>query len=819
LEQGKGLDEGSVALDVREALKQMRETLAASAGGEERREAVSAIASRLRDVTGRFGELELFITTNRIVAADDVVYKSEARDNNLAFELFRQGVRRVTFRPGIDTSDVATFVDCLSRARDHDRIDEDFVGALWAAGLDYIRYVAIDEFTEKLFMSDERFVAGFRGVLDDVVPGLVELGRGAAVKPEPDAVRDDEPAVSSAIEVFEKATRDVEAAARSTRDALVGLSRPRHAYDHLVRLLCCIATKDPTPLKEKELGDALEAILAGYLSGRDWQGFADAARTVVAMTELQDRFPDAARRLVGRLRRVAAGRSAAAAIAAHFEPRETDFTAWARWHLVAHDALSTPELLALVNASRNPAGTAFLKDLIRRQGTGSLEPWADQLQADDPGVVIEVLDVIINSGLSAQARPLLMEIAGHADGRVRSKAVEGLGKDYDPKTREVFLRLLRDPEPSVRKVVVSHLQESNDKTVAQYVAQVIKAPIFLEFDGDEQRLFFETLARVGGQRFLGVFRERLRMEEGNALTRLLSRGSRLEDEPMRRAALFGLAAMRTGQAMALINEVKGKATLELAQQCEIAMRLAQRKGPAIAEKASIELEEEAPEAVSAEQARKALEVGRDRMGDRLIFSPASLDTRPPARPKPTLVDAALADPTKAAPASGLKMRGSTEGRPLLGENEVFLPEDRRNLQATPNELTDGVWVLSDVSMVMVGVQLQRPEPARAPAVAVAEADGSVEEAPRTPMVAGPVRIVERRAPAAGGEWTHDPDASLEDILQSYVTDEALERRPEPEPVRKPERTPGRKPGKPAKHGADGSVDDLLKDFLDLDLGD
>ena len=75
---------------------------------------------------------------------DDEVYKSEARTNNLAFDLFRQGLRRLTFRPGLDLDEVEGFVRRFAECRSAEQIDEDFVTMMWQDSSSHIEIIAIE---------------------------------------------------------------------------------------------------------------------------------------------------------------------------------------------------------------------------------------------------------------------------------------------------------------------------------------------------------------------------------------------------------------------------------------------------------------------------------------------------------------------------------------------------------------------------------------------------------------------------------------------------------------------------------------------------
>ncbi len=757
-----GPNEEGLGKKIRDVLKLLRDAVLQATEPEALQKTIADIARLLRAATAEHGDVELAISTNRITVGDDVAYKSDAREGNIAFDLFRQGLRRLSFKPGVTDEEADVFVRRFLDCRAAEAQDEDFVATLWREELPSVKYVAIDGFTEKIFMSDERFVRSFRAVIDDVMPGLVEMSEEDVGDREPrkGAIRDDASVLARVDDAMRDFAGTLEVAAVEVQGRFHVFGSVAASGEHLLQLLGRIAVKHPSPLPGEELVEAIVAVLALMLRDKAWSAFADASRTLLTLADAADDFPEAVRPALKAVRRAAVGREVVQALASHLDPEKTDFTAWARWHLVKAGEITAPDLLKLINVVEWPPGVDFLKDLLRRQGTSSLDPWAERLKDDDPQVVLEVLDVILSSELGAQARPLLIETLRNPAPEVRARAVDGLSGAYDLQLREALLPLLRDPAATVRRSVLERFAGANDRSVAPYVANTVKSPDFELFDEDEQRAYFEALARLGGERFLDVFRARLRLEGGaNKLAKLLKRATdAVHDDPVRRAAISGLATMNVPAALALVREVRDRADHDLAAHCEVALRLAQRGGSE-PRQAGAATAGDKPKGATKPAAIDDIEAGRERMGDRRLFEPAMLKVTPPPRPKPRPVDVAVAVAAPAAaPVAAPVESVPLSELPLLGEGEVFLPTDERRLKAEPSISTGPKFRLTSPRATLVGV----PQ-ADAPQVELVAAP--------TPLPSRPARIVERAAiPTAGADYTHNPEASLEDLLSSYLTD-------------------------------------------------
>lgn len=870
-------DDASVGRQLRDVLRRMREAAPLLESDEPAfRAEVKALSDQLRHLTGQFGEVELHISTNRITVGEEEVYKSEARTHNLAFEFFRQGLRRLNFKPGLTPEEVDAFISRFAECSTVDQIDEDFITTLWREPFENITYIAIDGFTEKIFMSEARFIEEFKGVVEGVMPGLFEMEEDDAPDstPREQIVLDSVEAVDRADLMQLKTRREAVEFSPQVIDFLATGADIRTPTDHLVRLVASVAVKDPLPISGAHLHGVVVELLSAYLAKAIWQGFADAVRSFRRLVDAADQFPPAVAARLEALRASIAGRELAGHLAQHLDPNHTDFTAWARWHFATGQALSAPDILELINECTTTAGVDFLKDLLRRQGTESLDPWAERLKDPEPVVVCEVIDVIIGSDLGPTARPLLMETLNHPEPQVRAKVANALAGNYDLSVREALLPFLKDPASQVRVAVLARFVAAQDKSVAPYLASTIRSDLFYTFDEDEQRSAFEALAQLGGARFIDVFRDRLRLGgEKSGISKLFNRGSdALIDNETRRAAISGLGLIGTSEAVALVREVHSRADLSLAAHCDVVLRLAVREQ----KKSMPPRDIPPPKAAPLEDVGK----GEGLMGSALFFRPTDFQDPPPRphtgvpRAAPPVHDsstdmvppsASFDGETSSSGAMSATPRLELGARPLLDFEEVFLASDVRRLTAAPVTLGGARFRLDGLELSVVGVEGEtaarnvvlpsriverrsRSAPPRGmPAVVPPAAEGgSIEDLVRgylgTSPAAPPVGAID-----TGGEPKQSPAAtqnqSVEDLIREFVGKEpppppppaqssgALlvpppEAVPEPPPraVPAPERSAGPTVDAPPPPPADPSevesgegVNAILKDFLEMEM--
>jgi HEAT repeat protein len=107
---------------------------------------VTRFAQLLSEQVEMEGLLALEVREDRLLFDDHEVYFHPETRDNLAFLLFREGVRTLTFQSGLESHEVEAFVGCLARADDLVRSEQDLLTVLWEADFAHIDYQAADPF-------------------------------------------------------------------------------------------------------------------------------------------------------------------------------------------------------------------------------------------------------------------------------------------------------------------------------------------------------------------------------------------------------------------------------------------------------------------------------------------------------------------------------------------------------------------------------------------------------------------------------------------------------------------------------------------------
>jgi hypothetical protein len=100
---------------------------------------------RMSALVSEEGEVQLAVLESRLRCEDAVVFESPDRTDSLAFLLYRDGIRRLSFSPGLELDELRAFLRCLNRVALLTNDQDDLVTLLWEQDFHSIRYFAIEE--------------------------------------------------------------------------------------------------------------------------------------------------------------------------------------------------------------------------------------------------------------------------------------------------------------------------------------------------------------------------------------------------------------------------------------------------------------------------------------------------------------------------------------------------------------------------------------------------------------------------------------------------------------------------------------------------
>lgn len=514
-------------------------------------EAIRAFLQNLKYTTEsflqRYGELEFDIRPFEIVHAGEVVYLDRDRERSLAFRLYRDGVRKLTLRPGLEWSELLKLLEVVSiRYVGVRQTEDDLVVLLWKAGFTHLAFEAVEG-----FVAD---TAGGADAMEGSEYGSAAAGPAINAPPDFDLPLPVRPSMVRVTWREVPAPALTELLREDDSQAVPELAV--RSCEELLKVL-----DDPTdPMRFADilphLNETREFLFAEGLIGHTVRLVYAAASTTLRDDE-GDR--ECSEFLDGFVSAHALGRFL---------------------HGVSRDATEAPpELYALLKALPGDHLASLVEVLGRESGEASrrvTRRLIERYVADRGDEIVKYLETA-NAGLACE----LLRVLRYSDLDRTLVAVRTLIESADV---EVQLELLRSLEAlpnstEMARLVLRLATTDNEEVrsraltiVAARQASAAYAPLLTRLksmaatrlgDAEAERLG-ETLAAIAPDEALVQFREWCKPKGFfGAVTPGLSR--------LQRAAVAGLVHIRGEEPEALVRSVSEKAGSELSAFCTQAM--------------------------------------------------------------------------------------------------------------------------------------------------------------------------------------------------------------------------------------------------------
>ncbi len=465
-------------------------------------------------------DLTLEVLPFELLRDGEAVYREEDRERSLAFRLFRDGVRRITFRSGVPWEELLAFLEILAvRYVGIRQQEEDVITLLRKGEFQRIGFEAVEGFTPEEDNPEPERTRRSRGAGSRAPAGF---DAPFPLLPPPGPI----------------AWRDVPAEALASLHAGEAAEALGAGALRLAGLLLAEAARGVVPVREAQL--FLVELRDAFI--------ADAALAPLAeLAELAARMPpgplrDELLRTLGDPRLLDAVLAAVPAGSARLPPEAQRLvplvTAQAALDLLATEVdPGRRHVLALVAEARLPADAGAI---VERLAT---------LDAR----VARALVTAIGARAPAFATPAALALLDHADEGLQVAALQALEAAGGEVPVQRLLRLLQSPREPVRIGVARALARSGKAAAFQSVHDALagrKGCSFAEADA-----FGSAMARLDPGRASSVFAEWLKPRRG--LLKAFSGSG--HDDALRAAGASGLASHPAPEALAqleaLVKEV------------------------------------------------------------------------------------------------------------------------------------------------------------------------------------------------------------------------------------------------------------------------
>jgi hypothetical protein len=490
----------------------------------------------LQDRLGAFLEvnasLTLLVKEQDLVSGSTVVYSSDDKMDSLAFALYKDGIRLLSFRDGIPRRELHQFMRALGDARDADPYQADLVTILWEKDLSYITYRAVDAYLEDeekkriedlMQKANEPPLEVSHG---DTVPGsdffIKELGlsparAGSSSRRKRRTFR--EPDVRRiAREILDEEDHAILARCSEICLEILNLEPRDDTYDRIVDFLGRICEW----LVSSE--DFLSActVISDLRSIADQDGVAEARKTSIMDTIDK----------LGERRKIR-----------HLGEQLEDLPEPRAEEVFAYIAMMSPaaveplcEILAECEIRKIRYLLCRAISVVAKNDPGRLGRFVQDKRWFFVRNIVMILGMAANRG----GIPLLRQTMSHSEDRVRREVARSVGRIRSPEGLDILSILVKDDNKMVRIASLSALREIGSAKARDFLEPIITEKTFSKFSADEKREILRTYGSLGEESF-------------EFLEAIIDGQFRHMDEKTRAIAVYGIAVIDGGETMRFLK--------------------------------------------------------------------------------------------------------------------------------------------------------------------------------------------------------------------------------------------------------------------------
>jgi HEAT repeat protein len=451
--------------------------------------------TRRLDSDGRF---VLVTTDTSFLYECTTVFERPGTDENLAYLLFRDGIRELAFEPGVQRDECDRFLTALVGVFSAAGTATDVANRLWEAALPHIRHYTIDRIVSGTYTEmadDEQLALRHRQFVRDS-----RLGQDLSETPSPPGEDAGAPYAGTQQERFRYVMEVFGNAGQLSDDeqaqiaSLAGAESPRVGEQLGLDVLFEITRCSHSPLLVEEALAVTEKQYDRCVQSDAW----DLARLI--LQGWRSSPPDATVNVTQRLQQALSY----AAEPRHFErltkylnanPEADLGDARAFLELFGSPALK-PITAMLCSLKHRPTRKMVCSYLSAHGGDG-----VDLIGGfvyDKRWYVVRNVAMVLGEIGQDRAISYLRKSAGHQDRRVRLETLRALQRIGGLEAARVLLTFVNDPDVDLRKRALRAIRSEHSAVSLVELKRRVEDSSLAEHDHDEIREILMAFARAGG---------------------------------------------------------------------------------------------------------------------------------------------------------------------------------------------------------------------------------------------------------------------------------------------------------------------------------
>jgi len=449
--------------------------------------------------------LNLSVEEDRILLVGEEIYQSSSRSDSLAFLLYKDGIRDITFLPGVEGPEITKILGVLQRAKMLKSAEaDDLLTMLWEQDLEFFQCRSVDQITEGAVLPTaqaEEDRAGLAQVLEGEAQAAAdeagEQAGGAEGEPPPPKVGQDFSPTLYALDPDEKVQLQRALASEMSRDL-------RH--DVLAALFDRLEEPE-YPDRKTEIIKIFRGLLPSLLSRGDVEYAANILEELALVRAEAGILNEICQKECDELLDDISSTETIEELVRGLQDGTIDVSVEELARLLRFlRAGALPVLLLAAEQEELPALKQTLRDAVHGIAEENPEAVLSLLEDRDPVVTSGAVRLVGRMGI-AEASPKLAGLMNHPDAGVRLALIETIQLLADVTTPETLIGALSDDDRDVRVAAAGALAELGVETAAPALEALVTGKEIRQADLTEKIAIFESYGILGGSGATDVLNE------------------------------------------------------------------------------------------------------------------------------------------------------------------------------------------------------------------------------------------------------------------------------------------------------------------------
>jgi HEAT repeat protein len=507
---------------------------------------VSSLKQAFTNLWTSIDDLPVTVEEDRFRLIGEEVYRAQSRTESISFLFFKDGVREITFLPGIEGEELERFLGVLQTAR-HARSDgDDLLTILWEADLDHLQYHFIDLLSEGIEIPEP--TGEIPQNLGQVLQEEVGEGEEEEDTDEPEeAAQEGEAAPPPSSISREDFNPTLYALDPSEMDSLRRELETEMNRNLRVGVLAALFDRVEEPAhreRQSEILSVIRTLLPNFLSRDAMSSAAGVVRELARIRDLEGVFDEERSQQVDRLLAEISSPAAVSELVKALEDGTMQPSAEDLSSFLGHlDVSALAPLLRAAELSGEKGAGPALQEAATGMGGNNREALLELLESPDPIVAVGAAR-LAGSLKMQEAGPALSTLMSHREPMVRKVAVDA-GRTLNVSTVTSGLQTaLTDSEVEVRIAAARALGDMRYAPAAPRMKSILESKAIRNADLSEKIAFFEAYGLMGGDRVVPMMDQLL---NGRGFL------GRKENPEIRACAALALGKVGSEQALIILQ--------------------------------------------------------------------------------------------------------------------------------------------------------------------------------------------------------------------------------------------------------------------------